>query len=82
MALLSLRAQDVNEWQHLPAQRNRRQPWLMDGHAANVSPTTMGGLAELAKLGLRDDLAAFYRVMQKEMPASHAPARAPKWLKL
>lgn len=47
--------------------------WL---RTANASPTTLRGLEQLAALGLRDDLIAFYRTMQKELPASHAPARA------
>ncbi len=47
---------------------------------ANASPITLCGLEQLAKLGLRDDLITFYRAMQNEMPASHAPARAIKLL--
>ena len=34
------------------------------------------GLEELAQSGLRDDLAAFYRQMAEDLPASLAPARA------
>ena len=43
---------------------------------ANFAPTAVGGLTQLASLGLRDELVAFYRAMQKEMPGSHAPVRA------
>jgi hypothetical protein len=43
---------------------------------ANASPMALRGLEELARLGLREDLLAFYRAMQKEMPASQAPVRA------
>jgi len=43
---------------------------------ANLAPTALGALTELASFGLRDDLVAFYRAMQKEMPSSHAPVRA------
>jgi hypothetical protein len=47
---------------------------------ANASPPDLRGLAQLASLGLRDDLIAFYRAMRRELPASHAPTRALKVL--
>jgi hypothetical protein len=43
---------------------------------AKASPNTVRGLDRLGALGLRDDLIAFYRAMQKDLPTSRAPARA------
>jgi len=47
---------------------------------ANVNPAEMRGLDALVKAGLREELAAFYREMQKKMPSSGIPDRALKAL--
>ncbi|MFQ6036370.1 MAG: hypothetical protein ACE5NM_11090, partial [Sedimentisphaerales bacterium] len=43
---------------------------------ANLSPSQIGGLEDLAKAGLRNELKDFYCEMRKKMPSSEAPARA------
>ncbi len=49
--------------------------------AANVNPAAaLGTLPEMARLGLRSELADFYRAMQQELPASEIPAKALKLL--
>jgi len=42
---------------------------------ANVSPAELDGLDELVKLGLRDELVAFYDEMARKMPSSEIPTR-------
>jgi len=42
---------------------------------ANVNPAELDHLDELVKLGLRDELVAFYSEMAKNMPSSEIPAR-------
>lgn len=76
-----LTAREIPQWHSRLALAAARDGHKADAlrlwvRTANVRPTATQGLAELARLGLRDDLAAFYRSMQEEMPASHAPARA------
>lgn len=51
--------------------------WLV---AANANPARPLWLRQLAKHGLKDDLAAFYRDLAKKLPASDAPAKALKIL--
>lgn len=50
----------------------------VQGEASHQRPAYWSerGLKELADSGLRDDLAAFYRQMAADLPASLAPARA------
>lgn len=43
---------------------------------ANLSPSQIAGLEDLAKAGLRNELKDFYCEMRKRMPLSEAPARA------
>ena len=47
---------------------------------ANMDPAKLRGLDELAKAGLRDELADFYRQMQKRLPTSDVPPTALKTL--
>lgn len=47
---------------------------------ANIYPTDLYALENLARCGLREELKEFYREMQKKMPASEVPARALKIL--
>lgn len=47
--------------------------WLQ---TVNLCPARLEGLEVLAKAGLKKELEAFYRRMQKKMPASNVPARA------
>jgi hypothetical protein len=80
-----LTAQEIPQWHSRLALAAARDGAKADAlrlwfRTANVSPTATGGLAELARLGLREDLVAFYQAMQKEMPASRAPDRALKLL--
>ena len=43
---------------------------------ANLSPSHIDGLEDLAEAGLRDELKGFYREMQKKIPSSEVPVRA------
>jgi tetratricopeptide (TPR) repeat protein len=45
---------------------------------ANLSPSTMGGLEDLVRSGLRKELTNFYREMQEKMPSSTIPAKVLK----
>jgi tetratricopeptide (TPR) repeat protein len=47
---------------------------------ANLNLTATNGLSQLANAGLKDELVAFYRDMQKRLPTSEAPAKALKVL--
>jgi len=47
---------------------------------ANLSPSHIDGLEELAEAGLRDELKDFYLEMRKKIPSSEAPARAQRAL--
>jgi tetratricopeptide (TPR) repeat protein len=47
---------------------------------ANIDPSDLKYLEELADSGLKKELIAFYRQMQKKMPTSEVPARAFKLL--
>jgi tetratricopeptide (TPR) repeat protein len=76
-----LTAREIQQWHSRLALLAARDGSKADAlrlwcRTANLTPTAISGLAELAGLGLHDDLVAFYRAMQKEMPESHAPARA------
>jgi hypothetical protein len=44
--------------------------------AANLSPSQIYGLEDMAEAGLRNELKDFYSEMQKKMPSSYAPAKA------
>jgi tetratricopeptide (TPR) repeat protein len=76
---------EIPEWHSRLALTAARQGAGADAlrlwiRTANVSPTTLAPVPELARLGLRDELVAFYRTMEKEFPASHVPAQALKLL--
>ena len=43
---------------------------------ANVNPAEMRGLEELAKAGLHDELADYYREMHLRMPTSDVPPKS------
>lgn len=43
---------------------------------ANLSPSQIGSLEDLAKAGLRNELKDFYCEMRKKMPSSEVPTRA------
>lgn len=43
---------------------------------ANLNPSNLEYMDDLARRGLKEDLIAFYRTMQKKMPTSELPARA------
>lgn len=80
-AAQQLTAREIPQWHSRLALAAAREGHKADAlrlwfRTANVSPMALRGLDELARLGLRDDLLAFYRAMQKEMPASQAPVRA------
>lgn len=49
--------------------------------AANANPARPLHIRQLAKYGLKDDLAAFYRDLAKKLPESNAPDRVFKILK-
>jgi tetratricopeptide (TPR) repeat protein len=48
--------------------------------AANINPSDLAPLHSLVAVGLRDELAAFYRDMATRLPTSETPARALKML--
>jgi len=48
--------------------------------AANINPSDLAPLPSLVAVGLRDELAAFYRDMAARLPTSETPARALKML--
>ena len=48
--------------------------------AANIDPSRLGGLRDLVKAGLRDELVAFYSDMAERLPSSEVPGKALKVL--
>jgi tetratricopeptide (TPR) repeat protein len=80
-AARQLTGREIPQWHSRLALAAAREGHKADAlrlwfRTANASPMALRGLEELARLGLREDLLAFYRAMQKEMPASQAPVRA------
>ena len=43
---------------------------------ANISPSWIRGLKDLANAGLKDDLIVYYNQMQSELPDSEYPGKA------